>query len=105
MAVKNFVFRENQVGNKVAGMKTKSFPIFDPAWTHILTPKDPNKEFLKQYFTYERHKLYYDQFCDSQTNQLKKILENKQFLPFLTQIEQKFGPNVLQMEHFQLYLP
>ena len=50
MAVKNFVFRQNWVGRKVAGMK-KNFAIFDQTWTHILAPKGPNKEFLKQNFS------------------------------------------------------
>ena len=68
MAVKNFVFRENWVGSKVAGMKTTFFAIFDPTWTHILAPKGPNKEFLKQHFSQERQKLYYYQFCDFKTN-------------------------------------
>ena len=59
MAVnKNFVFRENWVGSKVAGMKTTFFAIFDPTWTHILTLylKGSNKEFLnlKQYFSQQR---------------------------------------------------
>ena len=49
MAVKNFVFRENWVRNKVAGMKTIFFAIFDPTWTHIFAIKDPNKEFFKQF--------------------------------------------------------
>ena len=30
MAVKNFVFRQNWVGRKVAGMKKTFFAIFDP---------------------------------------------------------------------------
>ena len=30
MAVKNFVFRENWVGSKVAGVKTTFFAIFEP---------------------------------------------------------------------------
>ena len=51
MAVKNFVFRQNCVGRKVAGMKKTFFANFDPTGTHILVPKDPNKEFLKQYFS------------------------------------------------------
>ena len=46
MAVKNFVFRENWVGNKVASIKTTFFAIFDPTWTHSLAPKGPNKGFL-----------------------------------------------------------
>ena len=66
MAVKNFVFRENWVGSKVAGMKT-FFANFDPTWTHTLTPKGPNKEFLKQHFRQQRRKLYY-QFCDYKTD-------------------------------------
>ena len=47
MTVKNVVSKENQVGSKVAGMKTIIFVIFDPPWTHILAPKGPDKEFLK----------------------------------------------------------
>ena len=68
MAVKNFVFRENWVGSKVAGMKTTFFAIFDPTWTHILAPKGPNKEFLKEHFSQEKQKLYYYQFCDFKTD-------------------------------------
>ena len=44
MVVQKFVFRENWVGSKVfAGMKTIFLAIFDPIWTYILAPKDPNK--------------------------------------------------------------
>ena len=68
MAVKNFVFRENWISSKVAGMKTTFFAIFVPTWTHILAPKGPNKEFLKQHFSQERQKLYYYQFCDFKTD-------------------------------------
>ena len=54
MVVQKFVFRENWVGSKVvAGMKTIFFAIFDPIWTHILAPKDPNKEFFKQNFSFQ----------------------------------------------------
>ena len=54
MVVQKFVFRENWVGSKVvAGMKTTFFAIFDPIWTHILAPKDPNKEFFKQNFSFQ----------------------------------------------------
>ena len=63
MAVKNFVFRDNWVGSKVAGIKTTFFAIFDPTWTHSLAPKDPNKEFLKELFNQEKQKLYYYQIC------------------------------------------
>ena len=51
MAVKNFVFGQNWVGRKLAGMKKTFFAIFDLTWIHILAPKSPNKEFLKQYFS------------------------------------------------------
>ena len=44
MVIKNFVFRENWIASKVAGMKTTFFAIFDPTWrTYSLAPK----EFLK----------------------------------------------------------
>ena len=46
MAVKNFDFRQNWIGSKVAGMKKAFFAIFDPTWTHIFAPKGPNKEFV-----------------------------------------------------------
>ena len=62
MAVKNSVFRDNWVDRKMAGMKTIFFTIFDPTWTHILVPPCPNKEFIKEYFSQERQKLYYYQF-------------------------------------------
>ena len=39
MALKNFFFRENWVGSKVAGMKISFSVIFDPIWTNILAPK------------------------------------------------------------------
>ena len=50
MALKNFIFRQNWVGRKMAGMKKTFFAIFDPTWTHISAPKVPNKEFLQQNF-------------------------------------------------------
>ena len=51
MAVKNFAFRQNWIGSKVAGMKKAFFAIFDLTWTHILAQKGPNKEFSKQHFS------------------------------------------------------
>ena len=41
MALKNFVFRENWVGNKVAEMKIAVLVVFDSSWIHILTSKRP----------------------------------------------------------------
>ena len=58
MAIKNFVFRQNRVGRKVAGMKKNN----------ILPPKGPNNEFLKQDFSWKRQKLYYYQFYDFKTD-------------------------------------
>ena len=53
MVVQKFVLRENWVGSKVvAGMKY-FFVIFHPIWTYILAPKDPNKEFFKQNFSFQ----------------------------------------------------
>ena len=66
MAVKNFVFTENWVGTKVAGMKT-FFANFDPTWTQIMAPKGPNKEFIQQHFTQKSQILYYYQLCDFKT--------------------------------------
>ena len=54
MVVQKCVFRENWVGSKViAGMKTTFFAPFDPIWTHIMAPKDPNKEFFKQNVSFQ----------------------------------------------------
>ena len=53
MALKNFVFRENWVGSKVAGMRIALFAIFDPTETHILAPKCPNMEFFKHNFNFQ----------------------------------------------------
>ena len=75
MAVKNFVFRQTLVGKMMAGMKETFFVIFDPSCTHILAPKGPNKEFLKQNFSQERQKLYYYQFCDFKTDYLSELNE------------------------------
>ena len=49
MVAKSFAFRQDWVGRKVAGMKKTFFAIFDPACTHILALKSPNKEFLKEH--------------------------------------------------------
>ena len=54
MVVQKFVFSENWVGNEVVtGMETIFFAIFDPIWTNILAPKNPNKEFFKQNFSFQ----------------------------------------------------
>ena len=67
MAVKNFVFRQKLGWLKGGWYEKTFFAIFDPTWTHILVPKDQNKEFLKQHFSQERQKLYH-QFCDFKTD-------------------------------------
>ena len=52
-------------------MKT-TFALFGPTWTrNSLTPKGPSKEFLKEHFNQEKQKLYYYQFCEFKTDQLK----------------------------------
>ena len=53
MAPKNFVFMENWVGSEVAGLKIAFFAIFDSNQAHILEPKGPNMEFLKQNFNFQ----------------------------------------------------
>ena len=39
--------------SEVAGMKIVFSAIFDQTWTHILGPKGPNMEFLKQNFNFK----------------------------------------------------
>ena len=46
MAVKNSAFRENRVGSKVVSR-------WSLTWIHILAQKCPNKEFLKQLFSFQ----------------------------------------------------
>ena len=54
-------------------------------------------EFLKEHFSQEKQKLHYYHFCDlfktELANSKVKFLKTISFLPFLTQIWQKFGPN------------
>ena len=51
--MKNFVFRENWIGNDVADIKIVFLAIFDQSWTNILAPKGSNMEFLKQSFNFQ----------------------------------------------------
>ena len=51
----------------------------------------------------EKLKLYYYQFCDFTTDYKVKFLKITIFLPFLMQIKQKLGPNVLQIWHFSSF--
>ena len=43
--VKNFLFMKSRGGSEVAIMKIAFFAIFDPTWTNILAPADPNMGF------------------------------------------------------------
>ena len=53
MVVQNLVFGGNWDGSQVvAGMKTTFFGNFDPTRTHILAPKGPKKELIKQHFSF-----------------------------------------------------
>ena len=45
-------FRKNWIVSEVASMKIAFFAIFDPSWTHILAPIDPDMGFLKQNFNF-----------------------------------------------------
>ena len=75
------------------------FVIFDPIWTHSSPQKGTSMEFFKQNFIFnqlERQKLYYYQLSDIKTHESKN-LENNQFLLFLTQLGQAFGPHFLNM--------
>ena len=54
----------------------------------------------------DRNYINYYQICDFKTDKIKvKLLRIISFLPFWTQIGQKVDPNILQVQHFQLYLP
>ena len=53
MALKNFFFRENWVGNVVAGMKIAFLPFLTQPGPTFWSQKDPNTEFLKQNFNFQ----------------------------------------------------
>ena len=72
MVVKNFVFRENWVGSKVAGMKTSFFAICDPTWTQI---RDSSNSILVKK---DRNYIIITFVTLRLTNQ-SAILENNQF--------------------------
>ena len=86
MAVKNFIFRENWVDSKVAGMKATFFAIFDPTWTLILAAKHPSKEFLNSILVKKDKNYIIINFVALRLTKVKfmKIII---FLPFLTQID------------------
>ena len=87
MAVMKFVFRKT--GLVVGGRYENNLSLPYPTWTKIYPPpkRSKCKEFPKQHFNFQSikkiedwSKLYYYQFCDINTDQLKKkILENNQF--------------------------
>ena len=89
MAVKNFVFRENWVGSKVAGMET----IFLPFLTQPGPTFWPRKAQINNLF----RSILVKKDSEIKTVTKVKFLKIMSFLPFLTQIGQKFDPNVLLM--------
>ena len=91
MAVKNFVFRENWVGSKVAGMKTIFFATFDLTWTHILAPKGSMRNSLKSILVRKNRNYVIINFVALKLTKVK-FLKIISLLPFLTQLVQKFGP-------------
>ena len=94
MAVKNFVFRENWVGSKVAGIKTTFITIFDPTWTHILDQKAQIKDSLNSILVKKDKDHIIINFDTLRLNKAK-FLKIIIFLSFFTKTGQKFGPNVL----------
>ena len=72
--------------------------LFDPTWTQILAPKGPSKEFCK-HFSWKRHILLSILWLQDWLIKVK-FLKIISFLPFLTQIRQKFGLKMLQIWHF-----
>ena len=57
MAVKNFVFRENWVGSKMAGMKMTFFAIFDTTGPIVWPQKAQIRNSLKSIFSQEKQRL------------------------------------------------
>ena len=52
MTVKNFNLGKTGLGVRWL-MTIAFFVIFDPIWTHILAPTDPNMRFLKHNFNFQ----------------------------------------------------
>ena len=83
MAVENFVFRENWVGSKVAGMKAIFFAIFDPTWINLVAPKGPKNKFLKQDFRNKSRNYIITNFVTLRLTKVK-FLKIISVSPFLT---------------------
>ena len=98
MAVKNFVFRENWVGCVVAGMNIAFLSFLTQPGPTVHPKKAQVWNSLNNFIfnQLERQKLYYYQLSDIKTHESKN-LENNQFLLFLTQLGQAFGPHFLNM--------
>ena len=70
MASKNFSYRENWVGSKVAGMKIAFLPILVQHVPTFWSQNGQNMEFLKQNSDFQSLRktvVYYYQVCDLKT--------------------------------------
>ena len=72
MAVKEFAFRENWVGSKVASMKTTFFAIFDPTWHSNQLNLEVAAEFLTKNMSYLNLNI---STTKNGRTKLKKVLE------------------------------
>ena len=79
MAVKNFVFRQNWVGRKVAGMKKTFFANFEPTWTHILAIKAQIRNSLNIILVKKDRNYIIINFVALRLTNLSEIIENNQF--------------------------
>ena len=81
-------------------MKITIFVIFDPTWTHILAPKKAQIWNCLNSILVKKDRNYI--IINFVTLRLTKVklLNIISFLPFLTQIGQKIGPNILKIWYF-----
>ena len=82
--------------------------MFNGFLTNILAPKDLNKEFFKQNFSFQsirKMEVIIINFVTLGVTNQSEIPENNQFLAIFDPIRAKYDPNVLDIWHFQLYLP
>ena len=92
MAVKSFIFRQNWVARKVAGMKKNFFAIFDPTWTHFRPQKSQiRNSFNRTLFKKDRNYIIINFVTLSLTNETG-IIENNQFFAIFELNQTKIWP-------------
>ena len=92
MAVKNYFFRQNWVGRKVAGMKKSFFAIFERIWTQFWAQKAQIRNSLNSILVKKDKNYIIINFVTLRLNSLSEIIENKQFFAIFDPNQAKIWP-------------